>query len=265
MAQSNRLPLSRVRLALRLVGECRDLGHDPAAWLGHANRGLLRLLGARVINGALTRPEGFRLISDTQVLLNEGWGDPVNEERALALMAQEHHLADPTFRAFQRITRPNISVRPVRLVPRRTFERSEAFANRRWLGIEDFMFSQRVTATGAATVVFSPQRAFGDRSFSPVDLRLLRLFHDELALLVGTVLSDGRGGLVAGLPPRLRQTLAALLEGDSEKEAALRLGLSRHTVHEYVAELYRRFGVHSRAELLALCLRRRVGPREALG
>ena len=49
-----------------------------------------------------------------------------------------------------------------------------------------------------------------------------------------------------------------LLEGDGEKQAALRLGLSRHTVHEYVGELYRRFGVCSRPELMALCLRRRL-------
>ena len=62
-------------------------------------------------------------------------------------------------------------------------------------------------------------------------------------------------GAVA-LAPRLRQTLEALLNGDSEKEAALRLGLSVHTIHEYVNALYRLFGVSSRAELLACFLRR---------
>ena len=59
-----------------------------------------------------------------------------------------------------------------------------------------------------------------------------------------------------GLPQHLRQTLFCLLDGASEKEAAARLGLSRHTVHEYITALYRRFGVNSRAELLVLCLRR---------
>lgn len=53
------------------------------------------------------------------------------------------------------------------------------------------------------------------------------------------------------LPPRLRRTLQALLDGDSEKEAAKRMGLSPHTVHEYVRDLYRHFGVRSRAELLS--------------
>jgi DNA-binding CsgD family transcriptional regulator len=53
------------------------------------------------------------------------------------------------------------------------------------------------------------------------------------------------------LSPRLRQTLQRLLLGDSEKEIAAHLGVSRHTVHVYVKSLYRRFGVSSRGELLA--------------
>jgi DNA-binding CsgD family transcriptional regulator len=61
---------------------------------------------------------------------------------------------------------------------------------------------------------------------------------------------------VAGLPPRLAQTLGLLLNGDSEKQVAHRLDLSPHTVHVYVKKLYKRFGVSSRAELLAQRLRR---------
>ena len=58
------------------------------------------------------------------------------------------------------------------------------------------------------------------------------------------------------LSPRLRQTLQHLLAGDSEKQVAGKLGLSRHTVHIYVKSLYRHFEVNSRGELLAKCLRR---------
>ena len=42
-----------------------------------------------------------------------------------------------------------------------------------------------------------------------------------------------------------------LLDGDSEKQVAIRLGLSLPTVHQYVTALYRKFGVSSRGELLA--------------
>jgi DNA-binding NarL/FixJ family response regulator len=58
------------------------------------------------------------------------------------------------------------------------------------------------------------------------------------------------------LSPRLRQTLACLLDGDSEKQVAARLRLSRPTTHQYVTALYRHFGVRSRAQLLTHFLRR---------
>jgi DNA-binding NarL/FixJ family response regulator len=53
------------------------------------------------------------------------------------------------------------------------------------------------------------------------------------------------------LSPRLSQTLDALLAGDSEKQIAQKLSISKHTVHVYVKALYKGFGVSSRAELLS--------------
>lgn len=58
------------------------------------------------------------------------------------------------------------------------------------------------------------------------------------------------------LSPRQEQTLRHLLGGDSEKQVARKLELSQHTVHVYVKAIYRRFGVSSRAELLAKHLRK---------
>jgi DNA-binding CsgD family transcriptional regulator len=58
------------------------------------------------------------------------------------------------------------------------------------------------------------------------------------------------------LSPRQEQTLQLLLEGDSEKQVARKLELSKHTVHVYVKELYRRFEVSTRAELLAKHVKR---------
>jgi DNA-binding CsgD family transcriptional regulator len=56
---------------------------------------------------------------------------------------------------------------------------------------------------------------------------------------------------LAGLAPRLKQTLLRMLTGDSEKQIAMHLGLSPHTIHIYVKSLYRHFKVSSRGELLA--------------
>lgn len=68
--------------------------------------------------------------------------------------------------------------------------------------------------------------------------------------------TDGAGAKdAAALPRRLRQTLGHLLQGDGEKQIALKLGLSQHTVHVYVKSLHKRFNVSSRAELLARYIR----------
>jgi len=50
---------------------------------------------------------------------------------------------------------------------------------------------------------------------------------------------------------RLWQTLEHLLDGDSEKEVAASLGLSVHTVHNYVKSLYAYFNVETRGGLMA--------------
>jgi DNA-binding CsgD family transcriptional regulator len=66
--------------------------------------------------------------------------------------------------------------------------------------------------------------------------------------------SNSDSGAAAPLPelaPRVRQTLGRLLQGDSEKQIASRLGISPHTIHVYIKTLYRTFNVNSRGELLA--------------
>lgn len=63
---------------------------------------------------------------------------------------------------------------------------------------------------------------------------------------------------VPKLPPRLEQTLIALLQGDAEKQVAARRGVTVHTVHDNVKDLYRRLNVSSRGELMARFLPSRI-------
>lgn len=76
---------------------------------------------------------------------------------------------------------------------------------------------------------------------------------------LGAQLSDPSPIAAETLPPRLRQVLVCLMEGDSEQQVAHRLGISAHTVHEHVKRLHRRFDVSSRGELLARGFR--IAPR----
>lgn len=81
----------------------------------------------------------------------------------------------------------------------------------------------------------------------------------ELCRVIGAHVGgeNGRPSVADGLKlsPRLRQTLEALTQGDSEKQIAAKLKVSPHTVHVYVKQLYKRFHVSSRGELLALFVR----------
>jgi len=100
-------------------------------------------------------------------------------------------------------------------------------------------------------------RNAGDSDFSAREAALIGLFHAELGDLIGPVLVPSDDALSpTRLPPRVREALACLLDGDGEKQVAARMGLSRDTVHQYVTALYRHYRVASRAELLARVLRR---------
>jgi DNA-binding CsgD family transcriptional regulator len=77
----------------------------------------------------------------------------------------------------------------------------------------------------------------------------------ELCKLVGAHVSGGVAGDAVGISPRMRQTLERLVAGDSERQIALKLKISPHTVHVYVKQLYKRFGASSRGELLAKFVR----------
>ena len=57
----------------------------------------------------------------------------------------------------------------------------------------------------------------------------------------------------SSLPPRLRRTLEDLLAVGSERDVAKRLGASHHTLHGYVNDLYRHFGVRNRVDLMVVC------------
>src|SRR5689334_17929185 len=79
-------------------------------------------------------------------------------------------------------------------------------------------------------------------------LPLLRSIVEELARQ--HTLNKPNLGIV--LSERRAETLRQLLFGRSEKEVALSLGISRHTVHEHVKVIYRAYGVSTRAELMSL-------------
>ena len=256
MGKSDLLRVRDVRDAYRLIGECRDLGGEPALWQMRILEGLGQLVGAAAGAGG----EGIwaRPVHPVQPFSAFDTGfDAGGRERFRAYMREIGPVGDPIFRALRDV--PGVVATRTRsqLVSSAEWYRSASFNEYRKLcGVDHCLTSVCRVSDGGAVSVITAHRRVGERDFSHREVRLLEFFHGELRPLIGRQLVSASEPSPGTLSRRLRQTLAYLAEGDSEKQVAARLGLSATTVHQYVTDLYRRFGVQSRGQLLAHLLRR---------
>ena len=123
---------------------------------------------------------------------------------------------------------------------------------RRFARVDSFLYGMHAPG-GDTAICFSLHRDWGDRPFSERERRLADAIHRACAF-VHQPPAELPPAILRGLSPRLRATLGHLARGHSEKQVAVALRLSPHTVHDYVKALYRHFAVQSRSELLARCL-----------
>jgi DNA-binding NarL/FixJ family response regulator len=96
-------------------------------------------------------------------------------------------------------------------------------------------------------------RLRGGRPFGERELRIVHHFHERCSPLIGSALAALAADPLSELSPRAGQTLMLLGTGESEKRAAGVMGVSKHTLHDYVKQLHRHFGVSHRRELLVRC------------
>lgn len=248
MSRSARLCLSDIQGVFRLLGEVRALGREPDAWRRHALAGLIQLTGACAGVAGLEAVQVHGNAGDFAERVEVGLDAP-RQQRVLAeFIAGGHIRRHPGFTYLRRT-----AGRPF------TRTRSEMIADAAWygsaavvdfhqaLGCDDFLHSRRRLPGFGACDALVLHRAWGAGRFDGRARALVRLFHDELARLwAAPAPAAGRPW-----PPHLRRLVVEFQSGHSEKEAAVMLGLSRHTVHSYAKELYRRLGVKSRGEALA--------------
>jgi DNA-binding CsgD family transcriptional regulator len=258
MGKASSLRLAEVRAAFRLIGDCRDVGDDPAQWQDVAMAGACRLAGGVAATGG----EGHWLHHGQsphpiQPVTSHSFGlSDAAKQNFANYMREQGVAADPIYSPFGALPGPIVTRRRVELVSDGEWYRSTAFAYRRRAHCDHQLTSMcQVSSTHASCIAI--HRGTSERDFSDRERRLLALFHVELGRLIGGPLASAMSS-EPPLSPRLRQTLACLAEGDSEKQVAVRMGISRTTVHQYVTMLYRRYGVQSRAELIVKVLRRRA-------
>lgn len=256
MRKSNLLRVQDVRDAYRLIGECRDLGSEPALWQTRMLVGLCQLVGAPT--GSCGEGRWARPLHPIQPLSVFDVGfDERGRERFMAYMREIGPQRDAIFRALENVPGPILTRTRSAIVSDAEWYRSADFNNyRKPAGFDHTLVSVCQVSRDGAIAAIALARGLGERDFSPAEVRLLEFFHGELGRLVGRQLASATEPNPEKLSPRLRQTLACLIEGDTEKQAAARLGLSPTTMHQYVTMLYRRFGVRSRGQLLVHVLRR---------
>ncbi len=257
--KSNRLRLSEVRAVFRLVGECRDLGVDQAAWRGHLAAELGSLVGGQVgMVFESATPTNPAIPGRVFAAFAAGWPSARAQAIWTSFITECDYQQEPLFGLIQPLAlRRGVCSRDQAVDDPTWF--SSLFCNEtlRQCGCDEVLISfHDMRDRQRRQSVISLYRPLGGGVFRRRDRRLVRLLHRELGRHFSTALATLSDPSPSDLTPRVRETLRCLLEGDSEKQAAARLGVSTLTVHDYVKALYRHFGVTSRPELLAYFLRR---------
>ena len=254
MGESVRLRLSDVRSVFRLIGECRELGDDAVAWRLHLVDRAVRLAGARVgmCGEILLAVADY---TNPQVAL--GWED--DQAGIWHGYLNEHVGKDDLF--WSRVESDAAMLQTVRrcdyVADREWYQLACVHESWRLADVDRIILSGRMCRSNEPTLDgLVLLRAWGEKRFSERECRLIQLLHDELAPLIGRQLAATHEPGPSGLSQRKREVLECLLEGESDKCIALRLAISTATVSEYVTDVFRHFGVGSRAQLSAMFLRR---------
>jgi DNA-binding CsgD family transcriptional regulator len=261
MSKSQELRLSDVRAIFRLVGNCRDLGQDVFAWNQRLTASANGVFNTVMTNSFLYGLHPQQVMDEPQILA-DSWVDETARAKWYNLQVNKHYTVAPTIiqfvQPYQEITvtrRQDLMSNAKWAV---AWERTEARAS---CGQDEFVYCVVPLAEPSGRYfAMSFNRAIGEPAFRPREQNQIRLLLEELQHLFGNRLCLSYGGLPMTLRLRLQQILLALQTGDSEKQIALKLGLSKHTVHDYVRELYEYYGVQSRPALLNVCRIGTVGP-----
>ncbi len=240
-----------MREVIRIVGECREMGADASAWHAHATRRLCDLTGSRV--GIAANLRDFEPGHDPRglTLFRFGWPDAAAEEHWNEYASTVPARRTPEYARLVGFEGSLVTRTRRQLWDDVTWYRSPTFnEHHRVSGIDHYIFSIARGPRGLYNSIWV-HRPVGEPAYTRREWWIVHTVHTELASLIGGPLSAADAPGVEGLTRRQRQTLDALLDGDSEKQIAIRLGLSRATIHEYVTAIYRHFNVASRGELLA--------------
>ena len=259
-SHASRLRLRDVREVFRLLADVRDLRGQPLLQRQRAVDGLCQLIGAW--HGFCVEFNSFtpeKWVQATRVVTG---GAP--DSRALRWFAEwaayNRLNEDPLVNVTTRMNRSIGAVQLRELQAVGLDSSSDIYHG--WYevsGVGDTLVSFFRHATPAVASGIALHRERTESAFNRRDRRMVRMFMAELYRLHQRgELDDGHAQ--PALAPRQQQVLEQLLRGHSAKQIAAHLGLSQRTVEEYTCGLYEKFGVATRAELMARFLQHQAPP-----
>lgn len=248
MGRSERVRTEQVIAASRLAAEAREVALARGSWQRHIADGLVTLFDAQL--GCV--PEVEILGPDLMALrrcTDGGHIDQSDRSRFLAYMA-DPEAPDPTIAQMLPLSRGVVCARRDDLVPDAAWRSGKHFNEyRRPARLDPVMFGFVPSNDPNWFVGMGVHRAVGEPSFDRSAPVIFRVVCEGVAELCRTI--GPQADLMQRVPPRRRAVLKRLLSGDSERQAALALGMSEHAVHAHVKALHKQFGVRSRGELFA--------------
>ena len=184
MGKTDLLRVQDVRDAYRLIGECRDLGGDPALWQRRMLEGACRLFGAQVATGGEGRWIRPHRSVEVVSAFDAGF-DPSGRELFMAYHRELGPRGDPIFCALQRVPGRLVTRTRRQLVSDADWYRSAACEYRRPLGMDEELTSVYQVVDDGAISVIALARPAREPEFSPREQRLVTFFHEELGRLIG--------------------------------------------------------------------------------
>jgi DNA-binding CsgD family transcriptional regulator len=267
MPKSEHLRIPDVYAIYELADECRQLGDDPNVWWRHYARRLAGLAGADFAacgQVANMRPEGADTLGIGDWGMDNGF-DPEPWMKSIEAFDNDPSYSEQNREYLSRLAEEDGVC----------LSRTDLMSDAEWwettmfqkvnepMGADHYLWCFRSLPRsgeqqhGAVVLL----RAAGRPDFSERDKAIVR----EANAVIGNMVSGPLAGFVepspSALPPRARQVLRCLLEGDADKQVAHRLSVSPHTVNQYTKVIFRHFNVASRGELLARWIKRGWGAK----
>ena len=251
--------------AMGLLTRAVGFAPDPIGWRRQLCLDLREATGAVVALSVEVAHQWDPEAAEVRAFVDTGWPEPAQERMFARYQTEGANAADP-FRGALFTARGDVTVGAIsRMIGDAYFDSNVYREYVAPTGIGDMMTC--LTRIGSEDLwnVVTCMRRRADGPFGDDDLSLLAEVGAELRLRIGTEFADASHPL-AGLTHRRREALDALLRGLSEREAAAAMGVSAHTFHSHVRDLFTHFGVKSRAELQALFYGRgRLNPEALSG